>query len=79
MPSAKKGRFTEGPTVPLHDPENACGKAYADSLRLKAKALISGLVMPRHARESVASDLETLAHIAEHHPEAFAGVPTKTR
>ncbi len=63
---------------PLKDPENVLGKAYADSLRLKAKALISGLVMPLNARVSVAVDLETLAYIAEHHPEAFAGIPVKT-
>ena len=83
MPSAKskgsKRKLVSKPFIePLQDQANALGAAYAKSLRLKAKALISGLVMPLPARVSVASDLETLAFIAEHHPEAFAGIPVKT-
>ncbi len=77
MPSGKKTRSLKPFLEPMQDPENALGLAYANSLRLKAKALICGLVMPLPARLSVASDLETLAFIAEHHPEAFAGIPVK--
>ncbi len=64
------------PTLPLQDPENALGKAYANSLNMKAQSVLSGYVLTLSAREHIARDLRALAYIAEHCPEAFAGVPT---
>ncbi len=64
---------------PMGDPDNVLGRAYADSLRLLSKAVLSGLILNRHAREAISEDLIALAYIAEHHPDAFAGVPCKTK
>lgn len=56
---------------PIQDPQNAIGKAYAEAIRLRAKAVESKLALSAHARLEVIRDLQTLAYFAEHHPEVF--------
>ena len=54
----------------LGSPE-AIGMAYASSLRMKADALRTPMMLTMEARVVVADALEALADIAETHPQCF--------
>lgn len=57
--------------LPMSDPQNALGRAYAASLRERSALLRSGLLVSAALRNSIALDLEALADIAETHPDVF--------
>lgn len=63
--------------LPISDPENLLGRAYAVELRSRAQLLRTPLLISRDVRERVAADLDALAAIAEGNPEAFAALGAK--
>lgn len=70
----KKRRVPVPAIVPLSDPDNALGKAYASVLRERAALLRTGLLLSGEVRQRIAEDLDALGRIAEMHPECFRGL-----
>lgn len=60
--------------LPMSDPDNTLGKAYAEALRERAMLLRSSLLLSGEVRQKIAHDLDALSRIAELHPDCFRGL-----